>query len=225
MRLCRAGNFGLGVGDCELDVPQREFCIVGVRRRQRVPIAHHRDPQRIDDGGEPHRVHEPYRIGSVGKGDLDAADIKPRDGAMGVGFCRRRAQPVDGLRRGRERRPVGLQRCPHRADALRDGRQLAELPFDLIGQLADARDRLRRGIPVADVPGPDEFLDRAVGAEQRGAHLRHAGVSGGAGHEFVHGSADPLDLNHGEAAEKDEEAQNQREAAKYPRADTDPGHH
>jgi hypothetical protein len=175
--------------------------------------------------GEPHRVDEPYRIGSVGKGDLDAADIKPCDSAVGVGFCRRRTQPVDGLRRGRERRPVGLQRCSHRANALRDGGQRAELSFDLIGQLADARDRLRRGIPVADVPGPDEFLHRAVCAEQRGAHLGHAGVSSGAGHEFVHGSADSLDLNHGEATEKNKEAQHQREAAKYPRTDTDPGHH
>ncbi len=39
------------------------------------------------------------------------------------------------------------------------------------------------------------------------------------------GSADSLDLNHGEATEKNKEAQHQREAAKYPRTDTDPGHH
>ena len=32
----RAGNFGLGVGDCELDVRQRELGIVGIRSRQRV---------------------------------------------------------------------------------------------------------------------------------------------------------------------------------------------
>ena len=43
-RLCRTGNFGLCVADCERGRSQREFCIVGVRRRQRVPIAHHRDP-------------------------------------------------------------------------------------------------------------------------------------------------------------------------------------
>ena len=91
--------------------------------------------------------------------------------------------------------------------------------------MADAFDRLGRGILVADIPGPDEFLYRAVGAKQRGAHLRHAGISGGAGDEFIDGSADPLDLNQGEAGEEDEEAQNQREAAKDPRTDTDPRHH
>ena len=63
-------------------------------------------------------------LGSVGKRDLDAADIEARGGAVGVGFCRRGAQPVDRLRRRRERRAVGLQRCLHRADAFRDGGSL-----------------------------------------------------------------------------------------------------
>jgi len=78
---------------------------------------------------------------------------------------------------------------------------------------------------VADIPGPDEFLHRAIGTEQRGAHLRHAGVSGAARHQLVNGSADLLDLNHGEAGEKNEKAQDQRKPPNTPRPDTDPGQH
>ena len=82
-----------------------------------------------------------------------------------------------------------------------------------------------RGILVADIPGPDEFLHRRVRTQKRGARLRHPGVSSGAGDQIIDRSADPLDLDHGEAREKDQEAQDKREAAKHTRTDTDPGHH
>ncbi len=224
--VARSLDLCLGVCDGQPDVGQRLPGVVGITRRQSGPIAHHGDAQRVNNAGQAHRVDKPFRvIRPVGKGDLNAADIESRGRTLGVGFRGGSAQPVRRIRRRGERRTIGLQRRLDRADAFRNRWQLAELLVDLIGQFADDVDRLGCGILVADIPGPDKFLYRRVRTQKRGARLRHAGVSSGAGDQLIDRSTDPLDLDHGEDREQDQKAQDQREAAKHARTDADPGHH